>query len=347
MPPPHLPPESHDPYDRSGRRQRRTAIVTIAAIVAVLAAGGGAYAIGEAVRQDPREVVVAYMEALQAGDVEAANALAFAEPASAIPAPESMDDATPLTSFEVAEGYPASLRNLADEVIDGMWFDLTFVVDGQTFEGSVMTESQGGWWATERWSIREGLAMEVRVTTPPSVLSIEARFAGATTTVTTPSVVTPAPATAVVYPGVYALEPVSTPMLEATAMPEVVVGEATWITLEAAPGEQASAFAESTAIDGIAPCVEVADDDYLSCDGLTAFSDAPYEADVAWALVGEPTATAGADTWMFDVATTLVATYVDDAGATVEQRFPIEAAVFVFDVTPDGAQASIGWWERG
>ena len=328
--------------EAAGRRTPRRRTLVLAGLVVVALALGG-WVLGQ--RADPRDLVVAYLDAIAAGDVDAANALATdgVFTGSGLPAPGSMDDADVVRAVQVGEdGRDTSVSPYSGADYRALGFDVTYELAGEQVSGTVFVERTGGSWLRPEWRIRGSLAQPARLSVLQPLQEVDVAVGSTAVTTSAGSTVTEVP----LYPGTYRVVP--DPDAPVVLDPqEVAVGEDGPFLLLEASAEQLRAgagadllAAASSALD---LCAERADDRLFCDDGAYASAD-DTAGRVSWrgeAADAQDQESRGGPTWRNPP--TVVASWTDPDGTAREQRFALTGQATVRAVTPDGVQVVAGW----
>lgn len=341
------------PATPSRRRSTRRLVVTLAGMVAIVGLTvAGAVAFGSA-NPAPRDVVVAYVEAIRDGDVETANALG-----SGYDAPVgSLDDAERITDVVVSDesiesttvrGSPGAPRQET--------YAVTYVVGGETVETSLTVTEVGA--AEPRWSLSASLERRVEVTlaleTEADVLvGLEAVVAG--------QAVDARPSRSDelhLYPGVYALEPSQGTYASAERVDVVVGDRDVAVEVPVAPTDGLAAFVEDEALATLADCVDASVSVNLRCGpmllglesditqslGIRSGADAEAFEGVVWSIESSSIEQPAGDAWAVDVAAVVRATYPTGA-TTASVDFPVQAAWTLVELPGEDPTATATWYD--
>lgn len=328
------------------RTRRRWLLLLAGVAVAALALLG--WALEQ--RADPRDLVVDYVDAVAAGDVERANALApdGVETTGELPAPGSMDDADPITAVQVADdGRDTHVSPLTGEDFDAVGFEVSYEVAGQRVSDPVFVERTGGSWLHPEWRIRQSLAQPVRVLLTPPLTEVDVVVGSGTTTAVAPAA-TPAATELPLYPGAYRLQPRTGAADVLDPVELSVTDESTPVVLEATPGRLREATGPQlldTVTTALTECLAAAVD-YASCDGgLTLLLDFPTPDGATWRVDGDVVLADERYGQGWPATATVVATWTDDTGTARQQRFVVTGGAVVTSVSVDRVDV-VGLWSR-
>ncbi|SCX40773.1 hypothetical protein SAMN03159343_1031 [Klenkia marina] len=326
----------------AARRTPRRRVLVLAGVVVVALALGG-WVLGQ--RADPRDLVVDYLDAIAAGDVEAANALATdgVFTGTGLPEPGTTDDADLISGVRVGDdGRDTHVSPYSGPDYDALGYEVTYELAGERVSDTVYVERTGGSWLRPEWRIRGSLAQPARLSVLQPLQEVDVVVGSTAITTSAGTTVTEVP----LYPGTYRVVPdPEAPVVLDTQ--EVTVDEdGPFLLLEASP-EQLRAGAEAdllaAAAEDLDLCTVLADDDLVCDDGAFASPDGTAGR-VTWRVEGdvvldqEPRS---GQTWR--TTATVVASWTDPDGSAREQRFDLEGQASVRAVTPDGVQVVAGW----
>lgn len=323
------------------RRRRWPWVVAGLAAVAVVAIVLGG--LRSASFDAPRDVAMAYLEAIADGDVAAANALA-ADEADALPAEGSMDDAETITGLWVSESSRATTVITDDGDFAAEGFDVRYDLGGETFEESIWLVRTETSWLSANWHVRDSLVDIGALSAPtPLPVLVELQVAGESATFDSGTSEWSAP----LYPGIYPIEAPGAELYAIDGAPlQIADGGASRIVQPGSPidggGGTAvrvlpSASAEDAvlafATERLEACAATAIRD-LRCEDAWVPLDSALDSqleqggEVVWSVVEQPVVEPDVSPWRWLASATVEAT-VTNANGTVSDRVDVEVALLV------------------
>ena len=341
------------PATPSRRLSSRRLVVTLASVVAVVGLTvAGAVAL-DAANPGPRDVVVAYVEAIRDGDVEAANALGsgYDVPAG------SLDDAERITDVVVSDG---SIESTTVGDSPGAprqeTYAVTYVVGGETVETSLTATEVGA--SEARWALDDSLERRVEVglaieTGADVLVGVDAVVAGRSLDLRQLQ-----SDELRLYPGVYALEPSDGTYASAERVDVVVGDRDVAVEVPVGPTDGLAAFVEDETLATLAECVDASVSVNLRCGplllgleyditqslGIRSGADAEAFEGVVWSIESSSMEQQAGDAWAVDVAAVVRATY-PTGGTTASVDFAVQASWTLVEWPGEAPTVTATWYD--
>lgn len=329
-----MPPSHHRPA-----RRLQLVLGSAAALFAIVAA----VLIVNMSGSRPRDLVVEYLDAIAAGDVEAANALApdgTGASGGELPLRNSLQGATTISDVRVSDqGTPASSGDGAQSLS----FTVNYELGGKQYRADVRVLQTGGWWLWEEWRIDGSLAAKARLSVVWPLEEAEVRFANQTLDALQQ------PQDVPLYPGLYEATPRNGSMIALEPTEVVVTDGLVHLEIRGSAGDlsaNADEVVVTAATEALEDCL-LRGGTVMGCDGGALLQvDGAQLPSPTWGIDADVMITARSvegEDFLYSVSATVVATSKDPSGSTIEKRFNVTGEVLLDNVTANDASATARW----